>query len=69
MPKRKPLNTQEKASDPTNPGGRPPDAAAEVPMPKLLNELAQLIAQALARRWLEEHGQPVRDRNKKPGAS
>jgi hypothetical protein len=69
MPKTKPVDTEEKASDPTNPSGRPPDAASEVSMPNLLNELAHLLAQALARRWLEEHGQPVRDRDKKPGAS
>lgn len=57
---------EERASDPTNPGGRPPDAAAEVPMPKLLNELAQLLAQALAKRWLEEHECSDPDRNANP---
>ena len=68
MPKKNPRNTEEKLTDPTNSGGRPP-AAAEVPMPERLNELAHLLARALAERWLEEHGQPVRGRNSRPGAS
>ncbi|MHC4066098.1 MAG: hypothetical protein ACYSUI_16605 [Planctomycetota bacterium] len=70
MPKRKPPNREEKASDlTTNPGGRPADATAEVPVPKLLNELAQLLAHALAKRWLEEHKCSDSDRDANPTAS
>ena len=66
MPRRKSPNMEERASDPTNPGGRLPDAATRAPLPKPLAELVQLLAHALAKRWLEEHKHSDPDRDSNP---
>ena len=54
MPKNRPANREETASGPTNSGGPFPAAAARTPLPELLKELVQLLAEALARRWIEQ---------------
>lgn len=66
MPKEQPLKPEDQTSDPTIPGGRLPDAAARAPLPKPLAELVQLLAHALAKRWLQEHKRTDPDRDSNP---
>ena len=54
MPKNRPPNREKTASGSTKPGDPFPAAAARIPIPELLKELVQLLADALARRWVEQ---------------